>query len=507
MEQKTFFEKMDAAGLALAFGEILIKTGHSSIMPHECSLETYFSRRVPLKIPLVSAAMDTITEHKMAIALALAGGIGVIHRNLEPEQQAGEVARVKFFLNGLIKHPITVNADATVGSVMEMREQKGYNFHSFPVVSGAGLLLGLITRSEFEFCDDMSLAVKHVMTPRCAMIAPLPDTSIESAYRIMSENKKKVLLLVSDTGKLDGMYVFSDLRRILRRTGETSLHNTDGRGNLRVAAAVGIGDAELERVAALVSKHVDAVVIDTAHADSSAVFSMVRGIKDAWPDIDVVAGNISEPDSARRLVDIGVDGIKVGQGPGSICTTRVIAGIGCPQVTAIYNCAIAIEGSGVPVCADGGIRNSGDISIAIGAGAHSVMMGRLLAGTDEAPGETELYKGAPVKHYRGMGSLGAMEANRAARERYRQAEARKLVPEGMEGVVPYQGSVRNLIDQHVGGLRAGMGYVGARTIEELRTKADFHRISAAGAVESHPHDIVITRSAPNYPLHWTYFDP
>lgn len=496
MGKHEFFASMANLGLALSYDDLRLKTGYSQVQPAMVKLETFFSRHVPLNIPIVSSPMDTITESRMAIAMAKAGGIGIIHRNLLPEDQATEVARVKFHLNGLITKPITVTETETVRSIMDRREEKGWSFHSFPVLNSDGKLIGIITENDIVFCDDHRLAVREVMTSN-VITAPV-GTSLAVAYKIMRQHKKKVLPLLDENGRVAGMYVFSDVKRI--RTGNSEGYNVDLNGQLRVGAAVGTDEAELERAKRLVSEHVDVLVIDTAHGDSESVFKMLGELKRANPEVDVVAGNISEGSSAKRLLKAGADGIKVGQGPGSICTTRIVAGIGCPQATAVYECAKAIEESGTPICADGGINYSGDIPVAIGAGGHNVMLGRLLAGTDESPGEIVSINGRPYKIYRGMGSLGAMQNNQASRQRYGQRETAKdqIVPEGIEGAVPYQGPVANLLHQYVEGLRRGMGYVGAGNIQELRAKADFHRISSAGLAESHPHNIEHVQNAPNY---------
>lgn len=489
-----FFAFMEGLGLAATYDEVRLKTGHSTVPPASVSLETRFSRRVPMKIPVASAAMDTVTESRLAIALAKLGGIGVLHRNLTPSEQKEEARRVKFHLSGMIAKPITVRADMTIEEIERMRSERGFSFHSLPVTDSGDKLIGLLTQNDFDFCDDRSQSASEVMT-RDLVTAP-PDTCIDDAYQRMRASKKKVLPLVNTDGSLAGMYLFSDLTRI--KSGRSDMYNMDAQGRLRVAAAVGVGEEALERVK-LLHDYVDAIVIDTAHGDSESVFETLREIKLTY-DIDVVAGNISEGESARRLVDCGADGVKVGQGPGSICTTRVVSGTGCPQVTAVYNTARALEDTDVPICADGGIENSGDIPIAIGAGAHSVMLGQLLAGTKEAPGEVDFRFGSPMKQYRGMGSLSAMESSRSSRERYRQGDVSKdkLVPEGIEGVVPYVGELETVMHQYVGGLRIGMGYVGAANISELREKADFHRITAAGVKESHPHGVQMVRDAPNY---------
>lgn len=495
VKKDEFFEKMGAQGLALTYDDVRLKTGYSTVPPSHVNLKSMFSRRVGLNIPIASAAMDTVTDGAMAIAIAKQGGIGVIHRNLSPKEQATQVKRSKYHLNGLIEKPTTVRESDTLESVLHRRNEKKYSFHSFPVLGSDGRLVGLLTRNDFDFCSDSSLPVSRVMTTE--LVTAPSGTTLNEAYDIMSRQKKKILPLVDTDHRLAGMYVFSDVARI--RRGSSSIYNLDEAGHLRVAAAIGVDDDAFERIE-LLGRHVDVVVIDTAHGDSEPVFRTLRAIKKMNPLFDVVVGNVSEGESAKRLVLAGADGIKVGQGPGAICTTRIVAGIGAPQVTAVYNCAKAIEGSGVPICADGGIRYSGDIPIAIGAGAHSVMLGSVLAGTKEAPGDSIMREGVPVKVYRGMGSLAAMETHRASRERYGQTEkdGGKLVPEGVETVVPFRGNVEDVLYQYVGGLRAGMGYVGAADIEELREKADFRRILEAGIRESHPHDVTMTSDAPNY---------
>ncbi|MCX6786400.1 MAG: IMP dehydrogenase [Candidatus Kaiserbacteria bacterium] len=489
-----FFEHLKKQDLAVTYDEVRLKTGLSKVMPSDVSLGSFFSRNVPLKIPIVSAAMDTVTESKMAIALAKLGGIGVIHRNLTPKQQSEEAQRVKFHLSGIIAKPITVLERMTMGEVETMRKERNFSFYSFPVINSNGKLVGLLTENDFDFCGDFSQPVSKIMTR--ALTVASPSISMNGAYDRMKKEKKKVLPLINSDGTLAGLYLFTDLKRIL--LGQSKMYNVDKNGRLRVAAAIGTGEEEMERLQEI-ADYVDAVVIDTAHGDSDPVFRMLKAIKKKY-DLDVVAGNISEGDSARRLVKAGVDGIKVGQGPGSICTTRIVAGIGCPQVTAIYSVSKAIEGTNIPVCADGGIENSGSIPIAIGAGAHSVMLGKLLAGTTEAPGEVDFQFGSPMKYYRGMGSLSALESSRASRERYRQSDGggNTLVPEGVEAAVPYTGDLSTIMHQYIGGLQKGMGYVGAATIPELRKKADFWRITSTGMKESHPHGVRIMRDAPNY---------
>lgn len=494
--KKTVLEKARKEGVALTFDDVRLRTGYSEVMPDDVNLESRFSRNIGLKVPIVSAAMDTVTEYGLAIELAKLGGIGVIHRGLSIDDQAFHVARVKHHLNGLIEKPICVREDEKVSSILSKRDSKGYSFHSFPVLNGEGRLVGILTRNDFEFCDNDSSYAKEIMSTE--LLTASVQTTLDEAYDLMREGKKKVLPLVDDDEKVEGMFVFSDVRRIKTRSAES--YNLNSKGQLLVAAAIGVGEESFERVARLVEKNVDVVVIDTAHGDSKSVLDTLKEIKRNYGGLDVVVGNISVADSAKRLVEAGADGIKVGQGPGSICTTRIIAGIGRPQVSAIYDCVKEIEGDGIPICADGGLRNSGDIPIAIAAGAHSVMIGSMLAGTEEAPGETMFIQGRQWKSYRGMGSVGAMMENRSSRERYLQSDGGKnqIIPEGVEGLVPYKGRLKKVIFQYIGGLRRGMGYVGAASIEELREKGEFDKVTAAGFSESHPHDIQITEDSPNY---------
>lgn len=495
-KKDAFFSKMSRLGLALSYDDVRLKTGHSEVEPAVVSLSTKFSRQVFLNNPIVSSPMDTVTESDMAIEMAKLGGLGIIHRVLPPKEQSQAVAKVKFYLNGLIKKPICINQDEKVGYVLKMREEKGYKFHTFPVLDVHGRFVGLVTQNDFEFCINQNLKVGDIMS--VDLKCENDGTSVKEAFDIMRKNKKKVLPLLDQEKKLVGMYVFSDVKRII--TGSSAQYNIDANGNLRVGAAVGVGDDAFERLELLAKKNIDVIVVDTAQGDSKQVIKTLKEIKKLYRHIDIVVGNVSEGHSAKRLVDAGADGVKVGQGPGSICTTRIIAGIGHPQVSAVYECSKAIRGSGVPVCADGGIKYSGDITIAIGAGADSVMLGNMLAGTKETPGDIVMVQGMPYKNYRGMGSLGAMEKSKASRDRYLQTESGKdkLVPEGVEGIVPFKGPVFAIIYQNLGGLRGGMGYIGAANIKELQLKADFHRISGAGLSESHPHGITITKEAPNY---------
>lgn len=492
-----FFQRLEELALALTYDDVRLRTGYSEVMPADVSLETKFSRQVSLRVPLVSAAMDTVTEHELAIEIAKLGGLGIIHRNNTPKAQATEVARVKYHLNGLVLRPVTVQEDETIASILRRREEKRYSFHSFPVVNCEGKLVGILTGNDFDFCTDTSLPASAVMSRDDLLTAP-EGTSLDDAFALMHRHRRKLLPIVDKEGRATALYTWSDAMRIKSRSAAS--HNVDSKGQLRVGAAVGTGTDTLERADALCQAGVDVFVIDTAHGDSKPVIDTICALKHHWRTIDVVAGNISEAHSVERLIAAGVDGIKVGQGPGSICTTRKIAGIGTPQVSAIYHCSRAAEPHGVPVCADGGLRYSGDITVALGAGADSVMLGSLLAGTKEAPGDIVFLDGRQWKSYRGMGSLGALVEGAGSRERYRQSQADrdKLVPEGIEGMVPYKGNVAAVVHQYLGGLRSGMGYVGAASIEELQAKADFIRISPAGEAESHPHDVYITKEAPNY---------
>ncbi|MFA6268856.1 MAG: IMP dehydrogenase [archaeon] len=498
MVEKFLLEKAAKDGVALTFNDVRLRSGYAEVMPDLVNVETLFSKNVKLKIPIVSAAMDTVTESKMAINLAKLGGLGIIHKNLSIGEQAAQVAKVKYHLNGLIEKPIFVCDRDTISTIQTKMKEKGYSFSSFPVIDKNEKLVGILTGNDFAFCSDDSLLANEVMTPLESMLTLPSGTDFKKAYETMLEKKKKVMPLLNKDGTLGGLYVFSDVKRII--TGSSEKYNTDSNGRLRVGAAIGTGKEALERATKLIEEQVDVLVIDTAHGDSKPVYDTLKEIKRVFPKVDVVVGNVSVGESAERLAKAGADGIKVGQGPGSICTTRIIAGIGRPQVSAIYDCAKAAEKYGVPICADGGIANSGDITIAIAAGANCVMMGSMLAGTDEAPGEKIFLQGQPWKNYRGMGSLGAMEIHKGSRERYGQNETGKgqLVPEGVEGVIPYKGKLKDVIFQYVGGLKRGMGYVGAATIQELREKGEFDRLTEAGLAESHPHDIKITKDSPNY---------
>jgi len=490
-----FFEKINSFGEALTYDDVRLKSGYSEVMPDSVSLESKFSKNVSLKIPLSSAAMDTVTEHAMAIEMAKLGGIGIIHKNLDPDRQANEIYKVKHYLSALIANPVCVREGQTVGEILKLKEKEEHSFHTFPVINEEEKIIGIITKNDFDFCHDHSMPLGEIMTKE--VISASNKTSAEEAYKIMADKKKKALPLVDKTGKISGMYVFKDVKRVVFKN--PAGYNLDSGGRLKVGAAIGVND--FERLEKLLAEDVDVVVIDTAHGDSKPVIETLKKIKKRYK-IDALVGNVSEGESAKRLADAGADGIKVGQGPGSICTTRIIAGIGCPQVSAVYNCAKAVERYHIPVCADGGLKHSGDIPIAIGAGAHSVMMGSMLAGAKEAPGEVIFKNGRQWKYYRGMGSMGAMESNKGSRDRYNQVASGKseLVAEGVEGLKAYKGELAQIIFQYAGGLKRGMGYVGAKDIESLRKKADFIKITAAGKAESHPHDILITKEAPNYQL-------
>jgi len=494
-KKDNFFAKMELLSLALTYSDVRLTTQYSETLPAGTILATKFSRNIDLKNPIVASPMDKVTEHAMAIAMAKLGGLGIIHKGLDPQKQAAVVAKVRFHLNGMIAKPICIRPDVTVNEVLRLREDKGWDFHSFPVTDLNGKLVGIITGDDFDLCDDNNVTVDKIMSTN--IIFADQKISIADAYKKMISCRKKILPLLDKDGLLKGIYILSDVKRLVK--GNQENFNLDKFGSLQVGAAIGVEDAE-ERMALLSSKGINLVVIDTAHGDSKGVINTIKFCKKNYPEIDVVAGNISDGQSAKRLVKAGADGIKVGQGPGSICTTRPIAGIGTPQVTAVYNCAKAIRGSGVPVCADGGIEYSGDIPIAIAAGADNVMLGFMLAGTEEAPGDKFFRNGIPYKEYRGMGSLSAMEDNKASRERYGQTgyDSDKFVPEGVETEIPYKGNVDKIIYQLLGGLRSGMGYTGSKTIEDLKTKTSFIRITNAGLKESHPHGIRITRDVPNY---------
>lgn len=477
----------------VTFDDVLLEPAYSELLPADVDVRSMLTRSIPLSIPIVSSPMDTVTESEMAVALAQEGGIGIIHKNMSIEQQALEVDRVKRSEHGVIVDPLTLPPDATVGQACEIMDSR--NIGGVPITLN-GKLMGILTRRDLRFLESKETRISEVMTKDKLVTAP-EQTNLKEAQRILRENKVEKLLLVDDNYQLKGLITIKDIDKNLR----FPLASKDMRGRLRVGAAVGVGN--LDRAQALIEKGVDVLVVDSAHGHSKNVVETVKEIKRRWPAIEVIAGNVATTEGAAALVKAGVDAVKVGIGPGSICTTRIISGVGVPQLSAIANAVKAVQGTNVPIIADGGIRYSGDISKALAAGAHTVMLGGLLAGLQESPGEVILYQGRTFKQYRGMGSMGAMA--KGSSERYRQAasgdgesKSQKFVPEGVEGRVPYRGSLSSLVFQLIGGLRAGMGYCGVRTIAELRTEARFIQISPASVRENHPHDIVITQEAPNY---------
>lgn len=476
---------------ALTFDDILIVPAYSEVVPTETDVSTVLTAGIAMRIPLLSAAMDTVTEAETAISMAREGGIGIIHRNMSIERQAREVDKVKKSESGMIVDPITVHPDQPIGDVMDLMAQ--YRISGVPVVKG-DQLVGIITNRDLRFETDPTRPVSELMTKDNLVTAPM-GISLEDSKKLLQERRIEKLLVVDDTGRLRGLITIKDIMKVKKYPNSCK----DYLGRLRVGAAVGAGSDTPERVRALVKAGVDVIVVDSAHGHSKNVLRTVQWIKTEYPQVPVVAGNVATAAGAESLIEAGADAVKVGVGPGSICTTRVIAGVGVPQITAIMDCARVARPRGIPVIADGGIKYSGDIVKALAAGADSVMIGSLFAGTDESPGETVLYQGRSYKVYRGMGSLGAMKEG--SRDRYFQdhvQEATKLVPEGIEGMVPYRGPLASTIHQLVGGLRAGMGYAGCRTLEELRTKAQMVRITSAGLKESHVHDVIITKEAPNY---------
>ncbi|MEC5396981.1 IMP dehydrogenase [Uliginosibacterium sp. H1] len=477
---------------ALTFDDVLLVPAHSDVLPKDVSLASKLTRNVSLNIPLVSAAMDTVTESRLAIALAQEGGMGIIHKNFPAKQQAQEVARVKRFESGVLRDPITIPPTLSVRQVLALTRQ--HKISGLPVVDG-GRVVGIVTNRDLRFETNLDQPVSAIMTPGNRLVTVPEGTSLEDAKALMHKHRLERVLVLKSSGELYGLVTVKD---ILKST-EHPLAAKDAQGRLRVGAAVGVGAGTEERVELLAEAGVDVIVVDTAHGHSQGVIDRVSWVKKNFPQVEVIGGNIATGDAALALVEAGADAVKVGIGPGSICTTRIVAGVGVPQITAIDNVAKALDGSGVPFIADGGIRYSGDISKAIAAGAYAVMLGGLFAGTEEAPGETVLFQGRSYKSYRGMGSLGAMQQGAADRY-FQDAEnnADKLVPEGIEGRVPYKGPVSAVIHQLMGGLRASMGYVGCGSIEAMRTRAQFVEITSAGMRESHVHDVQITKEAPNY---------
>ncbi len=478
---------------ALTFDDVLLVPAHSTVLPKDVSLATQLTRNITLNVPFISAAMDTVTEARLAIALAQEGGIGIIHKNMTVQQQAAEVAKVKKYESGVIRDPITVSSTATIAEVKAITLHA--NISGMPVVDN-GELVGIVTGRDLRFEKNTSAAVSTVMTPKERLVTVAEGTSREQVLDLLHHHRIERVLVVNALGKLSGMITVKDIRKARDYPNACK----DDQGRLRVGAAVGAGEGTDVRVAALVEAGVDVLIVDTAHGHSQGVIDRVRWVKDHFPQVQVIGGNIATGEAALALVEAGADAVKVGIGPGSICTTRIVAGVGVPQISAVANVAKALEGTGVPLIADGGIRYSGDVAKALAAGAYCVMLGSMFAGTDEAPGEIEYYQGRAYKNYRGMGSLGAMAQTQGSSDRYFQSTNAedKLVPEGIEGRLPYKGPLAPILHQMSGGLRASMGYTGCATIEQMRTKPFFVRITNAGIVESHVHDVTITKEAPNY---------
>ncbi|OHX34835.1 IMP dehydrogenase [Methylomonas sp. LWB] len=479
---------------ALTFDDVLLVPAHSSVLPREVELKTRLTRKITLNIPLVSAAMDTVTEARLAIAIAQEGGIGIIHKNMTIDQQAGEVRRVKKYESGVIKDPITVSPNVTVREVLELTRAK--NISGVPVVAGEELV-GIVTSRDLRFETRLDVAISQIMTPKDKLVTVRESFSHREVIEKLHTHRIEKVLVVNDAFHLRGMITVKDIQKAK----DNPQACKDEQERLIVGAAVGTGADTGERVGALVEAGVDVIIVDTAHGHSQGVLDKVRWVKQNFPQVQVIGGNIATAAAAKALVEAGADGVKVGIGPGSICTTRIVAGVGVPQITAVSNVADALKASGVPLIADGGIRYSGDVAKALAAGAHAVMLGGLFAGTEEAPGEVELFQGRSYKSYRGMGSLGAMSQQQGSSDRYFQEDTEqveKLVPEGIEGRVPYKGSVLAIVHQLLGGVRSAMGYTGNSTIEEMHNNAQFVRVTSAGMRESHVHDVTITKEAPNY---------
>lgn len=480
--------------IAVTFDDVLLKPRYSDILPAEVSVESKFSRNIEVNIPLVSAAMDTVTEHALAIAIAQEGGIGAIHRNMSSEEQADEVRKVKRSESGMIVDPITLPPDRPIADALELMAE--YRISGVPITEG-GKLVGILTNRDLRFEQNVKRPIYEVMTQAPLITAP-EGTSLEEAKEILQKSKIEKLPVVDGAGNLVGLITYKDIMKAIKYPNASK----DAMGRLRVAAAVGVSEDQLERAGVLVDAGVDAVVVDTAHGHTEAVIGMVRRLIKEFPDVDIVAGNVATEEGCQALVDAGADAVKVGVGPGSTCTTRVVSGAGVPQITAIEAAAEVAHKNDVPVISDGGVKYSGDVVKALAAGASTVMIGSLFAGTEESPGEMVLYEGRSYKVYRGMGSVGAMKSGRS-RDRYFQApgtETGKLVPEGIEGRVPYRGPLSGVVFQLIGGVRSGMGYVGAKDVPALWDVAEFICISGAGLAESHPHDIEITKEAPNYEI-------
>ena len=479
---------------ALTFDDVLLVPAHSTVLPREVSLKARFTRNIALNIPVASAAMDTVTEARLAIAIAQEGGIGIIHKNMSPKIQAAEVSKVKRFESGVVKDPITITQNMTVRDVLNITNQ--HKISGLPVVSSSGKVVGIVTNRDLRFETQLDQPVKNIMTPRERLVTVREGATREEAMQLMHKHRLERVLVINKNFELRGLITVKDIQKSTEHPNACK----DRLGRLRVGAAIGVGESTEERAEALIEAGVDVIVVDTAHGHSRGVLARVKWVKRNYPKTQVIGGNIATATAAKALVDSGADGVKVGIGPGSICTTRVVAGVGVPQITAVANVAKALAKTGVPLIADGGIRYSGDIAKAIAAGAHAVMIGGLFAGTEESPGETELYQGRSYKAYRGMGSLGAMQQGSADRyfQEVDEHDTEKLVPEGVEGRVPYKGGLVPLVHQLMGGLRASMGYLGCATIDEVHRNAEFVEVTTAGIRESHVHDVQIIKEAPNY---------
>lgn len=484
---------------ALTFDDVLLLPAESSVLPKEVDLKTQLTSAISLNIPLLSAAMDTVTESRLAIALAQEGGLGIIHKNMTIDQQVAEVRKVKKFESGVVKDPVTVSPQTTVREVLDITRL--LNFHALPVVEKNNELVGIVTGRDLRFETNLDQPVANIMTPKNRLVTVKEGTERDLVRHLLHKNRIEKVLVINDSFQLRGMITVKDMLA----EQEKPFACKDLMSQLRVGAAIGTGPESEERMAALVAAGVDVIVVDTAHGHSKGVIERVRWAKKQYPELTVIAGNIATANAAKALADAGVDAVKVGIGPGSICTTRIVTGVGVPQITAIANVSEALKGSGIGVIADGGIRYSGDVCKAIAAGASAVMVGSLFAGTEEAPGEVELYQGRSYKAYRGMGSIGAMAQRHGSSDRYfQEGVVDKLVPEGIEGRVPYKGSVIAIVNQLMGGLRSGMGYTGCPNIEALRTQAEFIRITSSGVRESHVHDVQIIKEAPNYHIDEAY---
>ncbi len=484
---------MRIAQEALTFDDVLLLPAYSNVLPRDVSLTTKLTRDININIPLLSAAMDTVTESRLAIAMAQEGGLGILHKNMTIEEQADEVRKVKKFESGVVRDPITVSPDTTIGEVVELT--RANKISGVPVVEGNDLV-GIVTSRDLRFETRFDNPVSLVMTPKVKLVTVKENADRDTVLSLLHDHRIEKVLVVDDEFHLQGMITVKDIQK----SSDNPLASKDEQERLRVGAAVGIGPESQERVIALEKAGVDVIVVDTAHGHSQGVLDQVKWVKTTYPNLQVIGGNIATAEAAIALVEAGADAVKVGIGPGSICTTRIVAGVGAPQISAISNVAKALEGTGVPLIADGGIRYSGDIAKALVAGAHTIMIGGMFAGTEEAPGEVELFQGRAYKSYRGMGSLGAMQQKQGSSDRYFQesSEADKLVPEGIEGRVAFKGSLSPVIHQLLGGIRASMGYTGSATIEDMRTKPEFVRVTSAGMNESHVHDVTITKEAPNY---------